>query len=343
MTYLTAAVPLSETRTQRLRVGSGMAAAALAVLLTACGGGGGGDSGGASTPAPVSNTPAGAVTGTAPTLASTTGAPALTGDIATDGFNWFNFRRAQAGLPALARNSLIDLAALNHSRYQQVNGVISHDEVAGNPGFTGTNVLNRLTAAGYQFNRSASLAYGEVIAGGSGLNGFGLAENLITGIYHRFAVFEPVFKEAGAGNAVAPNGYAYLTSDLTANNGFGPGLGRGRVVVYPFASQTGVSTWFPSNEEVPDPVPNQDVVGYPISVHADITAKLVVNSFTVRPRGGSDLAVRLLTAATDTDTPTSAAAIIPLAVLAAGTVYDVTFTGTADGTTASRSWSFTTQ
>jgi hypothetical protein len=38
-----------------------------------------------------------------------------------------------------------------------------------------------------------------------------------------------------------------------------------------------------------------------------------------------------------------AAAIIPLAPLAAGTTYDVSFSGTVDGTALSKSWSFTTK
>jgi hypothetical protein len=42
-------------------------------------------------------------------------------------------------------------------------------------------------------------------------------------------------------------------------------------------------------------------------------------------------------------TNTSAAAIIPLSTLAGGTTYDVDFTGTLDGATITKSWSFTTQ
>jgi hypothetical protein len=34
-------------------------------------------------------------------------------------------------------------------------------------------------------------------------------------------------------------------------------------------------------------VPNQNEVGYPISVHADINNPVLVQSFTVAPRGGT--------------------------------------------------------
>lgn len=84
-------------------------------------------------------------------------------------------------------------------------------------------------------------------------------------------------------------------------------------------------------------------MGYPISVHGDFNAVLVVDTFTIRPRNGAGLAVKLLQRSTDPKTPVSAAAIIPLSKLAAATTYDVTFTGAADGVPLSLSWSFTTK
>lgn len=312
-----------------------MSAALLATLLTACGGD--------------SNSITGA-NGTNGTLTTTTaltqqpGAPATSGDTATDGFNWINYRRAQAGLSTLTRNSLIDAAALSHSTYQKTNNVISHAEVAGNAGFTGAAELDRLKAAGYAFNTSADSAYGEVISATTNTSGFLAAEGLVTAIYHRFVLFEPVFKEGGAGAATVAGGYTYFTDDFAANNGDGPGVGAGNVAVYPCVGQTQVPVNFFSDNESPDPVPNVNEVGYPISVHANITSTVTVTAFTVRLHGATtDLPVRLLTHGTDTTTPASAAAIIPLAVLTAASSYDVAFSGTVDGASVARSWSFTTQ
>ena len=73
----------------------------IAALLSACGGGGS-DSGNTTLS---TSTPAGQLT-------QEPGAPVLSNNIATDGFNWFNYRRGQTGLASLARNSLIDNAAL---------------------------------------------------------------------------------------------------------------------------------------------------------------------------------------------------------------------------------------
>jgi uncharacterized protein YkwD len=313
---------------RRLRIWAGVGAAAL--WLAACGGGGGGSS--AATSNTASSSP----------LPTEAGAPALTNDIATDGRNWINYRRGQVGMTALAHSNIIDIAALGHSEYQRTNNTVTHEQTVGKPGFTGVSEFNRLTAAGYVF-ANTNHAYGEVISATSNQTGAYMAEELITAIYHRFVIFEPVFKEIGTGAASTSAGYAYFTADFTANNGYGAGLAAGTVAVWPFSGQTQVPVNFFSDYEEPDPVPNANEVGYPVSVHANITSTVTVQSFSVRPRGGADLAVRQLSHDLDSHTPTSAAAIIPVSRLAAATTYDVSFSGTVDGTPVSRSWSFTTR
>ena len=310
-----------------------------AALLSACGGGSDANTSTAlSTSTPASQ------------LTQEPGAPVATNNIATDGYNWINYRRGQVGLASLSRNSLIDRAAQGHSDYLKANNTVAHEQVAGKPGFTGVQLGDRLSNAGYVINTSNSYAYGEVIAGASNTSGFYLAEELITAIYHRFVIFEPIFKEGGAGAAVSTSGYAYFTTDFAANNGYGPGLSNGQVVTYPFNGQTKVATSFSSDNETPDPVPKQDIVGYPISVHANIYDTLKVTSFTVRQRGASsDLTVLLLkkdgnpSPADDPNAPRTAASIIPLSTLAAATTYDVSFTGTVNGAAVVRNWSFTTR
>jgi uncharacterized protein YkwD len=309
---------------RRSRCVSTITALLCALVLAACGGG--------------DSNPARNSTGLTQNLTTATG---QSGDTASDGFNWFNQRRLQAGLAAVSRNSLLDAAALGHSNYQQINNVISHGQVPGAPGFTGQRLQDRLAAAGYRFPQN-NFAYGEVISATTGSSGVEAAEDLIGAIYHRFVIFEPMFQEAGAGAASASNGYTYFTVNFAANS-LSAGVGRGNLVTYPTAGQQSVERAVFSDQETPDPVPEQNQIGYPISVHADIIADVVVQSFTVRPRGGSPLAVRLHTHDQDPETPTSAAAIIPLAALAPATTYDVQFTGTVDGIPANRSWSFTTR
>jgi uncharacterized protein YkwD len=317
------------------RVNSILAACIAALALAACGPGG-----------PRQDTGAASSNGNPST--GTTGqdsnAPALTNNVATDGRVWINYRRSQIGLPALTENAQIDIAAQGHSDYQRINNTVTHVQDSSKQGFTGAQLQDRLAAAGYKFGDPNLI--GEVIAASSTGTGFDLVDQLITAIYHRFVIFEPVFKEVGSGSAVSSSKTTYLTANFAANNGLGPGITKGTMATWPFNGQTGVPTSFASNQEEPDPVPNQDTVGYPISVHANATSTLAVTSFTVHVHGSNaSLTTRLLSKATDPNmsTNTSAAAIIPLATLAGNTTYDVDFTGTLDGAAITKSWSFTTK
>ena len=67
-------------------------------------------------------------------------APIVTGDVATDGLNWFNYRRQQAGLAELLRSDTIDRAAGAHANYQQINFVTTHEENFILSVYTGGNV-----------------------------------------------------------------------------------------------------------------------------------------------------------------------------------------------------------
>ena len=244
------------------------------------------------------------------------------------------------GVPVVAENLLINNAALGHSEYLRTNNVMSHDQNPGSPGFTGATLKDRLNAAGYTIPASG-YAYGEVISGASNGSGFYLAEELITAIYHRFVMFEPKFREIGTGAATSSR-YNYFTADFATRGGFGPGIAANTVVTWPFNGQAGVVPNFRSDTEEPDPVPDRDEVGYPISVHANIDAPLTMQAFTVRPRGGANLQVQVVNPSGSASERT-AIAIVPLARLAAATTYEVSFSGTVNGNPVTRDWTFTTR
>lgn len=318
---------------------NGSAALIAAFALAACGGGGGGDSGNnVIAPPPITQPAPPAL----PPVPTEPGAPAITGNVATDGVNWLNFRRSQAGLSVLPRNALVDSAAVGHSNYQRQNAV-THVQEAGKPGFTGRLLFDRLQAVGYA--NPNNFFYGEVISASTTTSGVYLAEELITAIYHRFAIFEPRFKEIGGGATADSRGYNILTVNFTANNGYGAGLGNGKVAIWPVDGQTNVARNFLSDFEAPDPVPEANEVGYPVSVHSDADVSLTVSSFTIRPRGGANLAVKLLSADADSKNTTtrSAIAIVPMAALTGNTTYDVSFVGTTNGLALTKTWSFTTR
>ena len=159
-------------------------------------------------------------------------------------------------------------------------------------------------------------------------------------------IFEPVFKQAGTGAAQSVAGATYFTVNLVAD-GLDGGLGLGNVVVYPMNGQQDVPRSFSSDQEVPDPVPSRDMVGYPVSIHADIHGAMGatvvdVDRFVIRPLGGTALSVQALWRGKDAHTPASVAAIVPLEILAPQTTYEVEFVGTVSGRNVSRVWQFTT-
>ena len=317
------------------------AALLMLLLLNACGGGSSTSTSASSNTGQVANPPVVATVGPTDAAAADVQAVQPTGNTATDGLNWFNYRRGLLGMSTLVRTDTIDVAAQGHSRYEQLNDTLTHLQDPGRAGFTAVTPPERLAAANYRFT-APSHASGEVLSSTTDQSGFNAAEDLIAAIYHRFVIFEPMFRQAGAGSAVSSSGRTYFTVDFAAN-GLTSALGRGRFLVYPADGQKSIPPGFFSDYETPDPVPDRNQVGYPISLHADITSTLTVTSFTVRPRNGALLQTRLLVHASDPETPVSAAALIPLNVLASGTTYDVQFAGTVDDMPVSRTWSFSTR
>lgn len=273
--------------------------------------------------------------------AAEAGAPTATGDVAADGITWINFRRAQAGLPALRRDPRLDLAATRHSNYQQLNDVVTHEEDGKQPGFIAQTASERLRAADFPLLTTA-FADGEVIAATGTPDGFASVEGLLGAIYHRYVVLEPMFNAVGAGAAHREGSFDWLTMNLVGIKG-STGLAKGRIAVWPLPSQANVRTHFFSDQETPDPVPQADEVGYPVSVHANLNAVLRVERFTLTDPEGQAVEVRQLDASSDRDTPPSAAAIIPLQRLRGGVVYSVSFAGRIDGQAVERSWQFTTR
>jgi len=320
-----------------------------ASLLGACGG----DSRSSGSSTPAGNSPGGVTPTPAPAPAPSPApppspapapgpAPTLAPASATEGLNQFNLRRQQIGLRPLARSGILDTAAQNHSVYQSINDQITHDEDPAKPGFTGRSAFDRIRAAGYRL--AGSYSFGEVISSTTSTSGVNAAEALIAAIYHRFLIFEPMFHEAGAGAAYRSGDYMYFTVNFGSSPlDYSRGLPTGGFVTYPSAGQTAVPVNFFSDFEIPDPVPNKNEVGYPISVHANINATIRTTSFTVRPRGGNALPTVTVQGDVRNGSGPSAVSIIPTDRLAAGTTYEVQFSGTIDGQPAARTWTFTTR
>ncbi|PIQ51067.1 MAG: hypothetical protein COW02_16710 [Comamonadaceae bacterium CG12_big_fil_rev_8_21_14_0_65_59_15] len=248
-----------------------------------------------------------------------------------------NRTRQLVGLPAVTRNALLDQAAQAHADYLQANiNGISHDETLGLPGFTGATPSARLSAAGYAYS-----TMNEVISGGVA-SGQQAVQGLVQAIYHRFGILAPAVAEVGIGLGVASGKFPNVVIEFGATVSNAVTMPQGWLGTYPVDGQTGVVRDFLSDTESPDPVSNQNRVGYPVSIHAGANDTLLVSSFTLKPVGGSPVAVQLLNAPTDAHVPASSVAIVPLSVLDYGTAYQADFSGTRNGQSVNLSWTFTT-
>ncbi len=256
-----------------------------------------------------------------------------------------DLRRSQIGLPALALNAQLETAARGHANYLAVNNLSGHfqNQAQYPSGFTGNSPSDRIKNAGY-----VAWATGEVIARGP-FHGEDAVDSLIQAIYHRTAIFGTAFDEQGAGISQGSQGITVI--NFGTQKYPQPSAPAGWVGVYPYDGQTGIAVDFYSQEESPSPIPtslNLNRVGYPVSLHIDDARTLSVSSFTLAPvdAGGNTLqllpTLLLTKAGGDVHMPASAAAIVPLGVLAYGTTYEANFSGSADGVPLTKTWRFTT-
>ena len=256
--------------------------------------------------------------------------------------NQVNFRRAQVGLAPLALNAPLTVAARGHLNWLVFNNQFGHVQNPALPtGFTGEFLQDRIAAAGYGNLQSGS----EVISFGpaTGVEG---VESLLQAIYHRFGIFGTSVDEQGIAFAGGhPANGNVLVADFAARAATSPPP-PGWAGTYPFDGQSNVPVDFYSNEESPDPVAGANRIGYPVSLQVKDFSNLAVQSFTLSHSGQSVPAVLLTGSpdapAPDAHTPTSAAALLPIAPLAYGATYTASFSGTSDGVPISRTWSFTT-
>jgi hypothetical protein len=270
-------------------------------------------------------------------LALVTVAPTFAADEVSAALAEVNQTRQLVGLPVVTINTNLNQSAKAHADYLQTNiNGISHDETPGLPGFTGAAPADRISAAGYVWNH-----VNEVISGGIS-SGQQAVQGLVQAIYHRFGILAPAVAEAGIGIGSALGKFPNVVINFGATLSNAVTMPSGWLGTYPVQGQTGVVRDFYSDTESPDPITNQNRVGYPVSIHAGARDTLLVSSFTLKPIGGAPLAAQLLSYPTDAHVPASAAAIVPLVLLDFGTQYQADFSGTLNGQAVALSWTFTT-
>src|SRR5437868_14239680 len=105
-----------------------------------------------------------------------------------------NELRAAIGAPAVRGDDRVTAAAQHHAEYLARAGMIGHDETAGEPGFTGASVRDRLAAQGYTDATASEVA----ACSDTGTEGVGFLGDLP---YHRLGLMHPHAIVAGWGHA----------------------------------------------------------------------------------------------------------------------------------------------
>lgn len=303
------------------------------------------------------------------------GAWASAGEPAQDALTQLNTIRAQAGMDGFSIDQRLAAAALGHARYLLAQPGAGHIQRRGGTGFTGVEPLDRARQARYP-----AMLVSENIAQGNDEVGPAL-DGLMAAIYHRLGFLDFDVNSVGIGYAAYRGrpqtaSYVFVMSNsdvvgLCGGKNF-DGVGqyvysvcvpdlriaqgeyddaRGRfartqpeLVVWPPAGADDVPPAF--FDESPDPLPDVEVSGYPVSVSVNpyLVAKARVTDFrlTELATGKPVEPVRRLDAGSDPNRKFDdhQFAWFPLQRLHWGARYRVDVGLELDGRKVTRSWEF---
>jgi len=291
---------------------------------------------------------------------------------------YLNYLRVNAGLVPLLENRYLKEAAKNHANYLVLNGAIGHFEDRNKIGFTGEFGSNRAIYAGYKTSMvienisSNNFNYKESIDG------------LMSAIYHRFGFLDFNIDEIGIGvsqnlNNRYQTAFVYdmgsfslenlcknenstkefktyvvgvcadrslkidgslFTKTLRDNK-----LKNSKVVIYPFDGQEDIPPAF--YDELPDPLPEYSVSGFPISISFNEAFFKSVKLIDFRLFKGKREIVQKVVYSKESDPngrlKRGEFALFPLNRLDWNSKYRVEVKYIADGKTYKKSWHFKTK
>ncbi len=278
--------------------------------------------------------------------------------------------RVLCGFGALTQNTKLDAAALAHSRYQTSisvasgTSILTHVEsILSDRYYTGQQPWDRTTYQGYgnqvaeileatQWDYDSSNPPAFPTLKQRGANSM---RSLMNTVYHLIgAMYEGA--DVGFGSDIQT--YATSGTMLREEYRFGSlngyqtrtiPLGTGKLVTYPCQGSSNIpSTFVPANES-PNPFPTMtsqsQTVGPPIYLKVDTGKSLKITSSSIS-QGGLLVPTLLLTNANDPQRPKeigiNEAFVVPSSALSPNTSYQVSLTGTINGTAFSRTFTMTT-
>jgi len=294
-----------------------------------------------------------------------------------EAFAMLNNIRTVMGMSGLQENTALQKAAQAHAEYLVQHHLSSHFEQDDFEGFTGAKPLDRALRAGY-----SSRFVGENLSTQSG-TASGSIHGLFSAIYHRFGFLKPSFDEVGIGIAQDPkdagnNAFVYLMGNSEMNHlcrtkSFS-GVGRyvygvcaeskhqvdaqrydqartkakernPEILIYPYDGETEVPPVF--YQEHPDPLPDYDVSGFPVSVEFNdrYFHKVALVSFRLYDDQEKEVTpVRLLDKSSDPNHELIQRqfALLPLIRLEYGTTYRAEIVYLQEKKKKKITWHFTT-
>ncbi len=245
---------------------------------------------------------------------------------------YLNNIRELMHLQRLTENRQLKTAAQAHADYLVLNDESAHEEITAHKNFTGITPVERAFHAGYDSSQvSENLSTKNHNAQSS-------VDGLLSAIYHRFGFLSPSIDQIGVGVTQDPkdsqlSAFVYLMGNSALNqlcigrnfSGSGKYIYRvckesehrikekafhqalqyskqnnPKIILYPYDAEEEVPPAFYS--EVPDPLPDYEVSGFPISVEFNdhFFKNVTLHSFKLYVEGGEEVRdVRLMDISSD--------------------------------------------
>ncbi len=234
--------------------------------------------------------------------------------ITNEGITLANTYRTIAGVPTVTGDATLDDNCFQHARYMAENNIITHDQ---DPNLPFASPEGQICAEN-----------GNAWLGSEFFQPYWQVHHTIEGwmgsVPHRIWLLYPTTPTFGYGFYTAANNRAGAALDVLSEANFSAD-----------ASYTGWPVRYPAPNQTDIPA-----TAYPITLNwAYFGATPVLDSTSLTAQGGGPIAH---TANTTLDVGHKGIQILPTNSLPANTTFDVTVTGTYDGTPFSYSWQFTT-
>jgi len=290
--------------------------------------------------------------------------------------SYLNQIRTAMGMQRLSHNPNLQSAAKAHAHYLVTNNEDGHEERAGHKNFTAQHAAERAFFFGYD-----SAMVSENLST-QNHNARRSVDGLFSAIYHRFGFLSPTISEVGVGIAQdesdsAKSAFVYLmgNSDLNAlcsgksftgvgkywrgckdsshrikDKDFTEALNSSKgnnpdIILYPYDGQKEVPPAFYA--EIPDPLPEHEVSGFPVSVEFNDHYFKEVNLilFNIYDEKGESLEVLLMDSDNDPHQRFTANqfTIFPLKRLEYNHTYRAELTYESKGKNRTISWRFSTK